>query len=426
MIKCFALGLVEIISRFGQVVSADQQQSLHRGQAMRLFPRMLLAALLAGCATTDEQPAPGQRLPSDMARLPDGSSAKSWPALADERDGRVRIARLLPATVREAAGWAGDLQAAFVHLDIVQSAPTYCAAIAVIEQESSFQADPVVAGLPAIVWRELEQRSGRYGIPLFVVKAALLKNSPDGRSYRERIDTLKTEKQLNALYADMVAELPFGTDLLAGYNPVRTAGPMQVSIDFAERQAREKPYPYKVGKTLRDEVFTRRGGLYFGSAILLDYPAPYGEVLYRFADFNAGRYSSRNAAFQFALGRLAGRPLALDGDLLRYADGQAVDAPSAVESAARSIAGVLRMSPDEIRRDLLLEKTPAFGRSPLFARVFAEAEQAVGKKLSRQAMPRIDLKSPKITRDLTTEWFARRVEERYRNCLNRAAAAGLL
>ena len=43
--------------------------------------------------------------------------------------------------------------------------------------------------------------------------------------------------------------------------------------------------------------------------------------------------NSRNAAFQAALARLSGKPLVLDGDLLRYRDGQPDPAPSSVELA---------------------------------------------------------------------------------------------
>ena len=220
--------------------------------------------------------------------------------------------------------------------------------------------------------------------------------------------------------ADMIAELPAGKTLFAGYNPVRTGGPMQVSIAFAEEFARARAYPYPVNRSIRDEVFTRRGGLYFGSAILLDYPAPYDDVVYRFADFNAGRYSSRNAAFQAALAKASGKPMTLDGDLLRYRDGKPLEQPSEVEAALHVLSSKLRLSPREIRRDLLLEKSAAFGQSPLYFRLFVVADQAAGSVLPRQAMPQIDLKSPKISRKLTTEWFARRVDGRYRNCLARA------
>jgi len=114
--------------------------------------------------------------------------------------------------------------------------------------------------------------------------------------------------------------------------------------------------------------------------------------------------------------------MTLDGDLLRYKDGKPLEQPSEVEAALQGLSGKLRLSPREIRRDLLLEKSAAFGQSPLYVRLFAVAEQAAGGGVPRQAMPQIDLKGPKITRKLTTEWFARRVEGRYRACLARAGS----
>src|SRR5574343_126304 len=382
----------------------------------------LLLTALAGCSLFEESDEEGPALPPDMARRADGKTATAWPLGLSEADAKKRIAQLLPGNVRDRAGWATDLYTAYKALEVPHAAQTYCAAIAIIVQESSFQADPVVPGLPAIVRKALESRAGRYGVPAMLVKAALNKNSPDGKRYNERIDNLKTEQQVSLLFEDMIGELPFGRRLFADFNPVRTGGAMQVSVEFAQQHAKERAYPYPIEKKLRDEVFTRRGGVYFGSAILLDYPVPYDQIVYRFADFNAGRFSSRNAAFQLALGKVSGKSIVPDGDLLRYEDGSVSAIPSSVEEAVLDIADRLGMSRPQIRRDLLLEKNAGFGKSPLFNKVFELADKDAKKPLPRQAMPQIDLKSPKITRKLTTEWFAKRVEGRYRTCLSRAGS----
>src|SRR6185369_9399298 len=111
-----------------------------------------------------------------------------------------------------------------------------------------------------------------------------------------------------------------------------------------------------VASDVRHEVFSRRGGVYFGVAHLLDYPAPYTRQLYRFADYNAGRYASRNAAFQSAVTQSSGIPLDLDGDLLHYVSGQPAREPGSTELATRVLARRIDLDNEDIRRDLLREK----------------------------------------------------------------------
>lgn len=403
---------------------------------LRQFLALLVTVVIAGCATPGrDDVAPSATLstlpqaplsevpvppPVQVPRpLPMPPPAPAPAPAPSERAGRVVVNHLLPANIGDRSAWAADILAALVNLRIPALPENVCAAIAIIEQESGFQADPPVPGLSRIVWQEIEKRREKYGIPKIVLDIALLKSSPDGRTYKARIDALRSENQMNVLFDDMISELPGGKTLLAGYNPVRTGGPMQASVNFAEEQTRSQTYPYARRDSVRKEVFSRRGGVYFGIAMLLDYPAHYSRMIYRFADFNAGRYSSRNAAFQEAVSRLSGRTLSLDGDLLRYRDGVAVPEASDTQRAILVLRAGLNLSAAEILRDLKLEKSPTFEQTPLYLRLYALADAAAGEKCPRERLPQIDLKSPKITRQLTTEWFARRVDGRYRDCLAR-------
>jgi hypothetical protein len=248
-----------------------------------------------------------------------------------------------------------------------------------------------------------------------LVYAALSLSSPNGKTYRTRLDEAKTEKDLSDLFEDFIGMVPMGKRLFGDLNPVHTAGPMQVGIAYAEQQAKEKRYPYPMAGSVRDEVFTRRGGLYFGTAHLLDHPAPYDDMLFRFADYNAGHYASRNAAFQNAVSVASGTSLALDGDLL--VEGRSMSEPSNTERAVRKLRDRIDLSDAEIRDDLELGTREGFENSRVYERVFALAGKKRTQPLPRAMLPKIRLQSPKITRNLTTEWFARRVNERYQRCL---------
>jgi Protein of unknown function (DUF1615) len=321
----------------------------------------------------------------------------------------------LPRAVSDRAGWAADMYAAFTALGIEPTHESICAVVAVIEQESGFHVDPVIPGLPAIAWREIDRRAERAGVPPLMVHTALQLTSPTGRSYSDRIDSARTEKDLSDIFEDFIGAVPLGRTLFAERNPIRTRGPMQVNIAFAEQYAAAKPYPYPVKLSIADEVFTRRGSLYFGTAHLLAYAATYDAYLYRFADFNAGQYASRNAAFQSAVSSASGILVAPDGALLPH-DSE-VKGPGSTELAVRALSKRLNMGDSAIHNALEQGKAADFDRTELYQRVFALADRAAGQRLPRALVPRIQLHGPKIARSLTTEWYAHRVDQRFKRCL---------
>ena len=281
----------------------------------RALPLTILAAfVLAGCAEKGAAPLKKGEKPVDVASV---------------------VRQKMPASVKDRNAWADALAKTFESQKIAPTEENICSVLAVAQQESMYQSDPAVPGLNKIAWKEIDRRAESMHIPVFLVHTALKITSPNGKSYSERLDTVKTEKQLSAIFDDFINMVPMGQKLFGSLNPVHTGGPMQVSIAFAEKHT--DGYPWKIDGTVRQEVFSLRGGLWFGTYHLLNYPANYDEPLYRFADFNAGWYASRNAAFQSAV--------------------------------------------------------------------------------SRASLPGIQLESPKITRNLTTAWFAKRVEDRRARCM---------
>jgi len=332
---------------------------------------------------------------------------------ADPAKVRAQLMRLLPPQAKDREGWAKDIQVAFEAQRIAPSKSNLCAVLAVTEQESTFNADPQVPNLGRIARAEIDRRAASLHIPGLLVDGALKTPSGNGKTYQQRLLAVRSERQLSGLYDEFIAGLPLGKTLLGGLNPVHTGGPMQVSVEFAEQHA--KDYPYTYDGTIRQEVFSRRGGMYFGIGHLLGYPAHYDRQLYRFADFNAGWYASRNAAFQAALSSVTGVALALDGDLI--APGAIM--PGTTEQAARKLGAKLGLRNPQIRSQLALGDSLAFEDSKLYSGVFALADAAAGKPVARARLPGIELKSPKITRKLTTAWFAGRVDERYQRCMKR-------
>jgi len=357
--------------------------------APRFIP-VLAGLILAGCSAERAAPLKEGEKPIDVASV---------------------VRAKMPSSVKDRDAWAKDLATTFESQSLAPTLENICSVLAVAQQESNYQADPPVPGLSKIAWQEIDKRAARLHIPQFVVHTALKINSTTGKSYSERLDNVKTEKQLSAIFDDLIDRVPLGQTLFGSLNPVHTGGPMQVSIDFAEKHA--SGYPWKMDGSVRQEVFSRRGGLWFGTYHLLNYPANYSAPLYRFADFNAGWYASRNAAFQNAVSKASGVKLALDGDLIRYDTRE----PGKTELAVRKLAGKLDMSEREIRQQLEKGDSLAFEKTALYREVYRLAEQKSGKAQPKEMLPGIQLESPKITRNLTTAWFAKRVDDRRARCM---------
>ena len=198
----------------------------------------------------------------------------------------------------DAQVWVTDVLSSLDTVGMVRTNESACAVMAVIEQESGYKEDPAVPGLSNLLANKIKKMEENLAVKL-ALEVRLNQPMNSGKTFREGISLVKTERDLASWYSEFTASKYLGP-LLDRFGKgvddvVGTVGSMQVSIDYARRVAAQLG---QSSMNMRETLYTRKGGVLFGTAHLFYYPTHYEQMIYRFADYNAGHYASRNAGFQ--------------------------------------------------------------------------------------------------------------------------------
>ncbi|MFC3171812.1 DUF1615 family protein [Acinetobacter vivianii] len=353
-----------------------------------------------------------------------------------------QIKKVLPPRVNDRESWSQDIFDIMQQLSIPKSKQNVCSIVAVVDQESNFVADPAVPGLGEAVQeintRLKEKFEAKLGETIGGTVAGyfedVLKNQPSPENnYMSQMRKVKTERELDLLYREIFdymskhyhvsaltgAAKLIGQDIGEKMNPITTLGSMQVHINYAKEHKRQSGNIAE----LRDDLYTQYGGLYYGIHRLMEYSTDYDKAIYRFADYNSGMYSSRNAAFQKMLEVIQDKDLDLDGDLLLYnKDGnpQSALSQSEKEIIAAFTSNRILVTPRQIRADLKKEKERKFEDTQTYLAVQKLYQTKTNKEPIYAIMPEVIISGPKLSRDYNTNWFASRVNGRYEACMQRA------
>lgn len=366
-----------------------------------------------------------------------------WSSDKDPEMEADQIRKVIPARVNDRESWSQDIFDIMQELSIPKTKQNVCSIVAVVDQESNFVADPTVPGLGAKAVEEINSRlkekfEAKLGEKIGGTVAGyfedVLKNQPSPENnYMSQMRKVQTERELDLLYREIFdymaqhyhvsaltgAAKLVGQDIGEKLNPITTLGSMQVHINYAKEHKR------KAGgiAELRNDLYTQYGGLYYGIHRLMEYPADYDEAIYRFADYNSGMYSSRNAAFQKMLSALTEAEISLDGDLLLYnKDGDVKSTQSQTEKELIAVFAQnnVLVTPRQIRADLKKEKEKKFEDTQTYLAVQKLYQKKTNKEPMYAVMPQVVISGPKLSRDYNTNWFASRVNGRYEQCMLKA------
>jgi hypothetical protein len=192
---------------------------------------------------------------------------------------------------------------------------------------------------------------------------------------------------------------------------------MQSKLDKeTERQAAKTlSQIYKV----RDFMYTIDGVL-AGVYVLYDTNKTYSDFIYQAADYNAGKFTSRNVGFQYAVSKLSGIALTLDGDLLSYGlKGTVME--SQTEKALTSLSKQNDLGLNVVGRRLALskEKEASFADTGLYSAIAERYKAKFKQPMPKEMLPVIKLEGLKVSSGLTTARYANAVKTKYNLCMGK-------
>lgn len=317
------------------------------------------------------------------------------------------------------SAWVKDIYDTMNELSIPTTKKNVCQVLAVVEQESGFAVNPKVPKLGKATLTAMQEKLKRYPSAVQMYIDNVMSNYPTpNNNYKKLIANVKDEKQLYLLQRQLVDDLTQGMSKISELggidvkhlvNEVKTLGSMQVHLDYALANAKN---PLMSSKDIALEILdNRKTGLYFGVKRL--YEVDYENPIYRFADYNSGTYSSRNASFQNMLMKLSGQKLTLDGDLLNY-KGKSKTKAVLIEYFSKQDDAPSSL---KVSADLLKEKKAEFEQTNTYLYIVNKFKRRFPKQYRYAMIPEVQLKSSKLANPWRTEDFVRRVHPRYERCM---------
>lgn len=314
--------------------------------------------------------------------------------------------------------WARAIKESLEELEQPVDKEHVSAVCAVISQVSAFSISPKSSRMASILRKKIEDAESNEMLRL-LIETRLDQTASNGKSFRENIDSISSELDFENWYDEFTSAKITKPILLVlnkdASDLITTAGSMQVSVKFAEE------YPKKPknagGGSVRDMLYTCKGGVFYGAAYLLDFRHNYDDWKYVFADFNAGHYTSRNAGFQKMLARLTRSMVDTDGDLMSYENGKPAPSDTYVTFIEYLIDQGMEFDEKEILKDFAKEKSYDFEETWSYKTVTELYKKRYGQPVYA-ILPDIPLDSPKfVSKNLSTKWFANRVKGRYNHCM---------